>query len=179
MNPISFLQREIATALRPFVGLDLVSAGRAANLQYFTFGRHSTAPETTEDLAEFEIHILCPWRLVIDGDIMMGSADYYRPATEYVSDDEFNAATIGSRVIDQRNEDLRERIDRRRYTVSSFDVNPGGFRLSISPAALLEVFPDASSAAHSELEFWRVFQPHLAAPHFVVSSAGIDRVAEA
>jgi hypothetical protein len=74
------LQEESETALRPLVGLDLIDAGRAANLQHFTFGRHPTAPEREEDLAEFAIHIVCPWRLLIDGEIMMGDADYHRPS---------------------------------------------------------------------------------------------------
>jgi hypothetical protein len=161
------LQDEIETALRPLVGLDLVNTGRAANIQWFTFGRHASAEQHDSDLADFAVHVICPWRLVRDGHVLVGNADYYRPASEDVSDDEFNAATIGSRAIDERIVQVRSDLNARRHVVKACLVNALGFVLMMDATAL-EVFPDGSSVPHSELEFWRVFQPDLAALHFVV-----------
>jgi len=172
------LQEEIERALRPLVGMDLVNTGRAGSIQWFAFGRHASAEQQDSDLADFAVHVICPWRLVRDGHVLMGNADFYRPASEDVSDDEFNAATIGSRAIDERIAQVKSDLNARRHEVKACVVNALGFILKMDVTAL-EVFPDGSSVAHSELEFWRLFQPHLGGPHFVVTSAGIDRVAEA
>jgi hypothetical protein len=174
------LKDEIEKALSSLVGLDLVSIGRAADLEWFTFGRHKNAESTAEELAPFALHVSCPWRLLGRGQVLAGSTDHRRPAGKDTSEEDFDSRLIGSEWIDVRQQQLREQLEQTRHSVSRIEVDESGWlRLALSFDLVLEVFPDASAAEHDEVEFWRLFQPGLDYSHFVMSSNGVDRVSDA
>ena len=171
---------EIQQALNQLSGLDLIGLGRAGNLQHLTFGRHRLRERDKPDqLADFALHLSCPWRLTRDHVIACGQADLERPSSPFVSDDEYDAGKIGSRWVDLGNAAFRSYLDQAIVTVLNAEMDGfTGFRLRMSAAVSLDVFPAASKADHDDLEFWRLFQPRLDTPHFIVSSQGISRVAE-
>ena len=172
--------QEIQQALNQLFGLDLIGLGRAGNLQHFTFGRHRLREQDKPDqLADFALHLSCPWRLTRDHVISCGQTDLERPSSLFVSDDEYDAGKIGSRWVDLGNAAFRGYLDQAIVTVINVETDVfGGFRLHMAGAVSLDVFPAASKAIHDDLEFWRLFQPRLDTPHFIVSSQGISRVAD-
>jgi hypothetical protein len=68
----------------------------------------------------------------------MGNADFYRPASDDVSDEDFNAATIGSRAIDSRIAELRQLLAERRHAVTQCTVKACGFAY-LDPTDLTKV----------------------------------------
>jgi hypothetical protein len=175
------LKAEIQQSLGRLVGLDLIETNRAADLQHFTFGRHPLSSENSEaEFAEFALHLLCPWRLCDSTQILVAHGDYWRPASPFTSDASYESGKIGSRLRDARIEDVRTVLAKSVLRVERIKADDlGGFVLQLAGSFTIEAFPDASSAEHDEVEFWRLFQPRLDTAHFVVSSAGIDRVMEA
>ena len=145
------------------IGAYLTGAGRAAGLQHFTF----RLPEASE----LHLHTESPWRLTDHAGIFSGRADYWRPATPETSEADLDTGQIGATLRDVRNATLRERIALDNPTVTAAAVDRfGGLALDFSNDMRLELFPDASSVAHDEWEFWRLFERDQ--PHYVVGSDG-------
>jgi hypothetical protein len=173
------LKAEIERALTPLLGLDLLTVGRAANLEWFTFGHHDGSEAGDVELAPFALHVACPWRLLLGERVLAGSGDHRRSASEDTSEDDFDAGVIGSELIDLRHLEVRKRLEEQSHSVVSVHADDsGGLRLSLSRGLTLQLFPDASIAEYDEVEFWRFFQPGLDYSHFVVGSTGIDRVSD-
>ena len=159
-------------ALARLVGMRLVKLGRAADLQWFTFADAAAS--------ELAVHVQCPWRLVSEDEILVGHGDYWRPAATDTPETEYDRAAIGSRWRDVRRDTVVARMGPGGAVVEGADLDAfSGFTLRLEGGLRLEVFPDATRASHDELEFWRLFEPGGVGEHFVVSSDGIDRVAEA
>lgn len=156
------MQTDLAqTHLSQLVGAQLTGTGRAANLQHFTF--------LVADDRTFHLHLECPWRLTEGSQILGGAADYWRASRSDVTEEALDAGEIGATLRDIRNETLRQRIaDGLRVSSATVD-GFGGFLLVLG-SLHIETFPDASSTAHDEWEFWRLF-PH-GGPHFVVTTNG-------
>jgi hypothetical protein len=174
------LKAEIEKALAPLLSLDLLTIGRAANLEWFTFGHHDGSGAGNVELAPFALHAACPWRLLLGEKILAGSGDHRRPASEDTPEDDFDAGLIGSELIDLRHVDVRKRLEEQSHSVVRVHAeDSGGLQLSLSHGLTLELFPDASMDEYEEVEFWRFFQPGLDYSHFVVGSTGIDRVSDA
>ena len=149
--------------LNRLVGAHLTGAGRAADLQHFTFH--------LSEATELHLHTDVPWRLTDHDVILSGRADYWRPATPETSEADLDAGKIGATLRDVRNATIRERIASDEPTVTAAAVDQfGGVALDFSNGMKLEIFPDASSVAHDEWEFWRLFERDQ--PHYVVSSNG-------
>jgi hypothetical protein len=174
------LKAEIEKALAPLLGLDLLFIGRAADLEWFTFGHREGSEASDEHLAPFALHASCPWRLSLEGKVLAGSGDHRRLASEDTPEDDFDAGRIGSELIDLRHIEVRKQLEEQPHSVVSIHAeDSGGLQLSLSLGLTLELFPDASMADYDEVEFWRFFQPGLDYSHVVVSSMGIDRVSDA
>jgi hypothetical protein len=159
------LGKELAT-LR---GTRLIELGRAADLQHFTFALPAGAGTRA-------LHVSCPWRLVGPAGLLIGSGDYWRPATPDTPDEEFDRGTVGARLRDMRNAEVRKLLGTGVEVLAAEADAVGGLELRLAGGLTLEVFPDASRAEHDELEFWRVFEP--GGPHLVVGSHGLDYVAD-
>jgi len=174
------LKGEIESALAPLLGQDLLSVGRAGNIEWFIFGRHDAAKGKEVELAPFSLHASCPWRIVAAAGVLAGGGDHRRPASLSTPDDDFDAGKIGSELVDVRHAKLRELLEAKPHSVSKIRAEDcGALHLSLSEGLLIQIIPDASPADHDEVEFWRFFQPGLDYAHFVVSSNGIDRVSDA
>jgi hypothetical protein len=145
------------------VGARLVGLGRAAGLQHFTFQLPAGR--------EVHLHTEAPWRITDGARILVGRADYWRPATPEVTEEALDAGEIGATVRDVRNEALRSWIEQTApiVTASSADVW-GDLEMAFSGGARLEIFADASPVEHDEWEFWRLFERGQV--HLVVSSGG-------
>ena len=77
------MKDEIERALMVLVGLPLWTAGRAADLQWFHFGRRHTVPTRrggTKVVGDFALHVLCAWRITGPSGIVVASRDRYYPA---------------------------------------------------------------------------------------------------
>ena len=148
------------------LGARLIGLGRAAGLQHFTF--------QLPDGRVMHLHTELPWRLTDPSGIVTGRADYWRAASPETSERDLEAGEIGATLRDVRNEFLRERIDVDVPRVAGASVDRfGGLAFDFNNGWRLEVFPDASRAAHDEWEYWRLFER--GHPHFVVSSDGAER----
>jgi hypothetical protein len=149
--------------LARLLGARLTGLGRAASLQHFTFGLPGGS--------ELHLHTEAPWRLTDDTGIVVGRADYWRPATPETSEADLDAGEIGATLRDVRNAALRERIAIESPAVVGANVDRfGGFTLDFTNGLKLEVFPDATRVAHDDWEFWRLFEQ--GQPHYVVASDG-------
>jgi hypothetical protein len=141
----------------------LVSAGRAASLQHFTF--------QLTDGREVFLHTESPWRLTDSSGIIGGRADYWRPASAETTEEALDAGRLGCTLRDVRNESVRHRLNSRSVVVTSGAMDEfGGLTLIFNDGLKLEIFPDGSQAPHDEIEFWRLFEYGKA--HFVVNTDG-------
>ena len=182
---------KIEKALRPLLGLDLVSVSRSVESEWFTFGHHHKAEAIEVELAPFALQVTCPWRLLAGGRILAGSADHRRPDEEDPFEEDFDwpltepewlTSSSEWRVtslnwIDVREQQLRAQLERTCHSVAAIEVDDSGwFRLVLSFGLVLEVFPNASTTDHDDVEFWRFFQPGLDYSHFVMTSSRAERV---
>jgi hypothetical protein len=95
-------------------------------------------------------HLQCPFRVLHDGDLVLGSRDmrYARPGA---GPDAFDAFAM---VYDARAETLNGVLAHLRPTVTDVTVGPAGsLTVGWGPGWRLEVFPDCSGRT----EAWRVF----------------------
>ena len=149
--------------LAGLIGAHLTGLGRAASLQHFTF----RLPGGSEKYLHTEV----PWRLTDNSGILAGRADYWRAATAETVEEDLDAGELGATLRDVRNETLREHVVADNPVVTGAAVDRfGGLTLEFSNGWRLEVFPDASRAAHDQWEYWRLFQRR--PPHYVVTSDG-------
>ena len=109
----------------------------------------------------------------------MGHGDHWRPAAPDTPADAYDHASSGSRWRDVRRDMLAAVLSRGIVVEGAGTDGLGGITLLLSGGMRLEVFPDQSNAPHDEVEFWRLFEPGSSSEHFVLSSNGIDHVAEA
>jgi hypothetical protein len=145
-------------------GSKLVGLGRAAGLQHFTF-RDATG-------RELHLHTESPWRITDANAIVAGRADYWRPSAPSITEEALDAGEVGATLRDVRNEALRQWIADEAPAVARAATDVlGGLVIEFTGKLKLEIFPDATPAAHDRWEFWRLFERH--APHLVVDSSGI------
>lgn len=163
------MRERLGPALAALRGTQLIELGRAADLQHFTF----VLPAGGGTRA---LHVSCPWRLVGPAGLLVGSGDYWRPATPDTPDEEFDRGAVGARLRDVRNAEVRALLGAGVEVLAAEADALGGLTLRLAGGLTLEVFPDASQAEHDELEFWRLFEP--GGPHVVVGSDGLDYVAD-
>jgi hypothetical protein len=166
------MRTELATAVASLVGLPLWSSGRAADLQWFAFGDRRTITTSNgkeREVGEFALHVQCPWRIVCDDKIVVGSADLHYPADETaeVPEDDWDG------VVTRRDRRVSALFEsgRRFFTVKQVDVgDAGALRIALDEGYALEIFPQSSV----NNEDWRLFRPYLDEPQVVVSGIGIE-----
>jgi hypothetical protein len=162
---LSPLRRSIESALACLKDQYILGIGRAADMATVTFG----VPEVkTQNVF---LHIQCPWRLEGDTGIITGRSDLFEP------EDPKNAAwlknpgdydeypNLQDAMLGRFHRDLEggSRIGQ----VISIEVDSlGGFKIELSGALQLSVFP-----AGSRGEYWRLLRRDDKA-HFVVPPSG-------
>ncbi len=141
----------IRTPLSNLKGLRMWAAGWAGDIAWFQFGGPVQRPEArgpgTREVGEYALHLSCPWRWVT-------SSGFVR------ADEHSDRSALGA-------------LDSLQATYVDAELAADGeliLRLDIGDALAIEGMP--SSAATHKSECWRLLQPGLNTPHFVVSTTG-------
>jgi hypothetical protein len=131
-------------------------------------------------VAEYALHVSCPWRLVGPEGIHAASGDLFTPADQSADPESFDWDSEDGNWCDVRLRAFLDATAESPRPVSAISADElGSVRLFLGDDFVLDVFPDSSHADHVESEFWRLLQPAAGERQFVVGSFGIDRVAEA
>ncbi len=166
------MKEKIKKELSVLIGLPVVEAGRAVDLEWFSFGKLLEVIDTKGKkklVSEYAIHIQCAWRITGPNGIIVASHDKYCPKDGWVGNDEdFDWDKHGENRCDQRIDKFFKK--NKTLVVKSVEADDyGSFRLIFKGGFSLEVFPDNSDAE----EYWRLFQPYKKLPHFAVKGREI------
>jgi hypothetical protein len=154
----------VKEALAALMGLRW-SLSSYACLQVFGFGE--TRPRDGGMVAEYSLHVQCPWRLVRNGSVICGSFDRFIESAGGNPLDSilmrlFDNTKHGRMPLENKTGD---------FVVQEVEADGfGGFTLRLSPDYELSVFPAGSASEH-----WRLFQPGLETPHFVVEAGSVSK----
>jgi hypothetical protein len=130
----------------------------------FTFGELRTGPSPrggTREMGTFELHLQCPWRIVYNSTVYLGSGDYNPGLDDSLRDREWDEVIKG-RIVHLFATLSQDDLRADKVTVDEF----GGFKLFFNCGAALEVFVDASYRS----ECWRIFKPGDKKSHVVCNS---------
>lgn len=169
------MKKEIESQLSVLLGIPLESAGRAANLMWFCFGREISIRDRNGNeraVNEYALHVQCSWRLTRKTKIFVASNDIYVPSSQWEgSEDDFDWDVQGMNLCDERMQEFNARRQLL-ILVESIEADCfGGVRIHFTEEYVLELFPSASF----EVENWRFFTNiDEECPHFVVTSQGIE-----
>lgn len=155
------------------IGLPLIAAGRACDLIWFGFGRRIKVKDIRRggdrEVAEYALHIQCPWRITDISKIVVGSYDKYIPNSKIEYSDEFDWDIQGANRCDEQLKTLFE-LHTSNLIVKSVKVdNFGELKISFSDNYVLQVIPDTST----DVEMWRFFQNGVKKEHLVMTGIGI------
>jgi hypothetical protein len=152
-----------APSLQDLMGKPLWAAGRAANLQWFQFGRRrevsSSLPSRrgqVREVGELALHVQSPWRLRVGADLLVGSYDLNFPWGVFKRSDipnDFDWQTNRTR-LDELIETVRANL-MPAEVINVIVGMAGAFTLLLRGDLWLEVFPNATSQS----EHWRLFVP--------------------
>ena len=172
------IAEQIASKLRPLIGLKLSIARLAADMRGFHFGEIRRVPGGT--VGDYALHIQCPWRLEDENGIITGRSDLWEPA-EITPDIDWDTWRY------DKNENLQDKLiaallggydPETRSFVNNGDLlvvegihtdNYGGVTISLSGGYRLVIFP-----AGSQSEDWRLLGPDNESHHFVISGGKIE-----
>src|SRR4030095_13034377 len=141
-----------------FVGRAMWTCRRAADMATFQFGAHKqvrTFKGEAAEVGEYALHVQCPWRIIRDETILVGSGDLYYPA------DDFSADGIPNNFNWDRDPNRRDHLlgvlfesGTREFMVEAVDLGKAGtLRIDFEKGFRLELFPSDSS----DDEHWRLF----------------------
>jgi hypothetical protein len=168
------MKEQVQNALNALIGQPLWSSGRAADLEWFQFGRRHTVKDRrgdTREVGEHALHVQCAWRIRQDGKVIVASRDLYYPAEEGVERPEnFDWTVQGSNLRDKRIAHLFQNETREFQVREVMAGEAGSFTILFEANYALEVFPDDSQTG----EHWRIFKPYTREPHFVVTGNGLE-----
>ena len=167
---------QIEGAVAVLCGRALWACRRAADMATFQFGeRRNTTdyfgrPSTG---GEYALHVQCPWRIIRDDEIVVGSADLYYPEELQNDGKEVPADFDWYRSPNRRDKLLRSLFEdgKRSFVVQKVEAGiQGSLRILLSDDLSLEVLP-VDSLSH---ERWRLFRPGTDEPHLVVTGRGVE-----
>jgi hypothetical protein len=149
--------------LQELLGKPLWGAGRAANMQWFHFGRRrmvrSSLPSRRgqeREVGELALHVQSPWRLCSGAVVVVGSYDLNFPSG--VSELSRVPAGFDWDKAPTRLDELMADVERRLLPAEVTGVIvgvAGSFTLTLGEKISIDVFPNASVRA----EGWRLFVP--------------------
>lgn len=173
--PFSDMNRDINAALDVLVGKPLWSSGRAADLQWFSFGdRKATTNARGEPLevGEYALHVQCSWRIRRGDKVIVARPDLYHSAqAESAGNMDFDdeAAGMGGNRRDARISELF-RDGAEMFPVQRIEAGAAGnFSIFFDGELVMEVFPDDLLSD----EHWRFFKPRTREPHIVCTGSGV------
>jgi hypothetical protein len=167
------MREQVQKALDVLIGKSLWSSGRAADLEWFSFGGRRTVKGfrgVAKEVGEYALHVHCAWRIRRGDQVVVGSRDLYVPP-EGSEDrlEDFNWDVQGANRRDKRIAELFQN-ETRQFVVKQVQVGEAGsFTVILEDEYALDVFPDDSLSD----EHWRIFRPSSEAPHFVLSGSGL------
>ena len=173
------MKAEIGAALLPLLHLPIWAAGRAADLVWLQIGERKVVPARDDgqrEVGTYALHLACPWRLVDRERLLVGSGDLLTPVDPEAELETFEWDAAGANWLDHRLAELWAGFGARPPTVQGIEPDSyGGFALHLTDGMRLEAFPNSTPTGHVATEFWRLLQPSMAIPHFVVGTFGIER----
>jgi hypothetical protein len=173
------MNSDIADALAPLIGLPLWGAGRTGDIVRLQFGARRTVGDHeggSQEVGAYALQLACPWRLVDERRLLVGSGDLLTPADPDAEIETFDWDEPGANWLDLRLAELWTGFGAEPPSVTGAQPDPyTGFVLELSGARRLEVFPNSTPTGHVTTEFWRLLQPGTRVPHFVVGTFGIER----
>jgi hypothetical protein len=133
---------ELATAISGLEGSRFVGVGRTLNMVEAGFLRNDE---------EMRLHVQCPFRIVRDGRILLGSTDYLyarnRGTDPDVAFDRYD--THFDRIAQRMKEMLGDGL----FVIEAHLRDDGAFHLATTEKLRIEVFP----AVSGPIECWRLF----------------------
>ena len=168
------MRTQVQEALDVLIGQPLWSSGRAADLEWFQFGRRKIVKDSRgneREVGEYALHVTCAWRMRHGDRIVVASRDLYSPPEEGDDrPDDFNWDVQGANRRDKRIAELFQN-ETRQFLVRKVEAGKAGsFTVVLDGEYALEVFPDDSLSG----EHWRLFKPYAGEPHFVVTGKGLE-----
>ncbi len=162
------MQEEVHKHLSLLHQLSILDIGRVADLVWFKFG-DSMQPEP---VASYALHLQCPWRITYEQKIIVGSADMYRPRSDYEEDiDLFEWDIVGTNALDEK-VNLHFHLNKLQWEVERILTDHyGGFMICFLNGYQLEAFTHETSDA----ELWRLLMRR-EEQHFVVNGDGTEIV---
>jgi hypothetical protein len=173
------MKAEVGAALTPLLNLAIWAAGRAGDLVWFQIGDRRTVPSGDNgprEVGTYALHLACPWRLIDQERLLVGSGDLLTPADPEAEIETFDWDVPGANWLDLRLAELWSGFEPEKPKVQGVEPDQyGGFALHLTGPMRLEVFPNSTPTGHVATEFWRLLQPATDSPHFVVGTFGIER----
>jgi hypothetical protein len=173
------MRAEVGGALTPLLGLPIWAAGRDRDLVWLQIGERKTVPTGTDgqqEVGTYTLHLACPWRLVDQKRVLVGSGDLLTPADPEAEIETFDWDVPGANWLDVRLAELWSGVGAASPSIQGVEPDHyGGFALHLSDGLRLEVFPNSTPTGHVATEFWRLVQSATHVPHFVVGTFGVER----
>ena len=156
------------------VGLKLNCFGRAADMAWFAFCSASIDAEYSPCI-EYDLHIQCPWRLIIDKRIISGYSDIFCPGERFTLE-EWESQTEKHFSYDERSV-FDESVYAFRKAKSALIVTDAQLKecndllIRFNDSACLQIFVDQSI---TEAEQWRLFNVNSIKENYVVYPLDIN-----
>ena len=126
--------------------------GRAINLLWISFGdlvviKNRKGIES--ERGHFAIHIQCPWRIIYQGELLLGDMDIYTPQAD-VNESDFDWSEIGYSIFDEKLIKIKAELLPIKV-ISTYLDNTGYIKILFEKDVVFEAMPNGSS----KTEFWR------------------------
>lgn len=166
---------ELERQLSEIGGLALRGAARAADMQMFEFGPlvSDVAARSGTDIGAIGLHVQCPWRIRLDGQILVASGDLEIPTSSTPLDsDAFDPNEIGTTLRDER---IDEFLAGEPRMVTDVEASVSGdLAIRFGERFTLEVFVERSWDSREPRESWRLLFIDSDRPHIVMTSLGLE-----
>ena len=135
--------------IQELIGLNLTQTSRSSNMECLKFG--FKANDKNQNIGEFGLHIQTDWRIINEGNILVGSSDLFEPNFENQSELDFDYETGNL-----RDEKLEAIIKSDNLIVSKIEIDKvGGLTILFKNQTELQIIPTNSSKSEYN-EFWRL-----------------------
>ena len=168
------VKKRIEDAMSNLIGQPMWACRRAADLAAFHFGRQNKTFDlkgANTEVGDYALHVQCPWRIVRDDRVIVGSGDLYYSAD--ISNEQDSAEFDWDRNSNRRDELIRLFFENgsKQFAVQRIAIGTAGsVQILLQERYFLEIFPDKSLAR----EQWRLLKPDSGEPHFILTGAGIE-----
>jgi hypothetical protein len=172
----SHMNAQIETATRVLIGTALWKCTRAADMACFQFGQRRKVLDRNgkeREVGEYALHVECAWRIIQGDRVVVGRQDLYYPA-EYDEDRLIPEGFDWEHDPNRHDKLLGTLFENgaREFMVTGVEVGAArSFHIELGSDFSLEVFPSNSLSD----EHWRLFEPSMDKPHFVVTGKGIEQ----